>query len=212
VRRAFGLLLWMLSAAAAGAGVAPTIANGEVGVRIDAVAFPSTLSRELASGLTNRLYMRISVLDGQTVVQTRTAEITIRYDLWEEKFTVTRTMEQAPAETQQVANIAEVNSILASLRIPQLFVVRSLPGNRDLKIRCEMLLNPISREKMRMIRKWVAENSTPDIGADPGISSSNTIFNRIFEQYADGSEVVAEWHVDLVSPPFRPAALGNEAR
>jgi hypothetical protein len=202
----------MLSAVAAGASVAPTIANGEVGVRIDALPFPATLSRELASGLTNRLYVRVSVLDDQTVVQMRTVEITIRYDLWEETFTVTRTMEHAPPETQQVANIAEVNSILASLRMPRLFAVHSLPANRDLKLRCEMLLNPISREKMRMIRKWVAENSTPDIGADPGISSSNTIFNRIFEQYADGSDVAAEWRVDLMSPPFRPATLGHEAR
>jgi len=212
VRPAFGLLFWMLSAVAAGASVAPTIAGGEVGVRIDALAFPATLSRELASGLTNRLYVRVSVLDGQAVVQMRTVEITIRYDLWEEKFTVTRTMEHASSETQQVANITEVNSILASLRIPRLFSARSLPGNRDLKIRAELLLNPISREKMRMIRKWVAENSTPDIGADTGISSSNTIFNRIFEQYADGSDVAAEWRVDLMSPPFRPATLGHEAR
>ncbi len=212
MRPAFGLLLWMLSAVAAGASVAPTIASGEVGVRIDALAYPATLSRELASGLTNRLYVRVSVLDGQTVVQMRTVEITIRYDLWEEKFTVTRTMEHTSSETQQVANIAEVNSMLASLRIPRLFAARSLPGNRDLKIRAELLLNPISREKMRMIRKWVAENSTPDIGADTGISSSNTIFNRIFEQYADGSDVAAEWRVDLMSPPFRPATLAHEAR
>lgn len=212
MRPAVGLLFWMLSAAAAGATVAPTNTNGEIGVRIDALAFPATLSRELASGLTNRLYVRVSVLDGQTVVQMRTVEITIRYDLWEEKFTVTRTMEHSPSETQQVANIAEVNSMLASLRMPRLFAAHSLPGNRDLRIRSEMLLNPISREKMRMIRKWVAENSTPDIGADPGISSSNTIFNRIFEQYADGSDVAAEWRVDLMSPPFRPATLGNEAR
>ena len=82
-------------------------------MRIDALAFPATLPRELASGLTNRLYVRVSVLDGQAVVQMRTVEITIRYDLWEEKFTVTRTMEHASSETQQVANITEVNSFLA---------------------------------------------------------------------------------------------------
>src|SRR5688572_13301743 len=202
----------MLSAAAVGASVAPTISNGEIGVRIDALPFPATFSRELASGLTNRLYVRVSVLDGQAVVQLRTVEITIRYDLWEEKFTVTRTTEHALAETLQLATTAELNAFLASLRIPRLFVASSLPGNRELKIRSEFLLNPIGREKMRMIRKWVAENSTPDIGADQGISSSNTIFNRIFEQYADGSDVAAEWRVDLISPSFRPATLVNEAR
>jgi hypothetical protein len=63
-----------------------------------------------------------------------------------------------------------------------------------------------------MIRKWVAENSTPDVGADQGISTSNTIFNRIFEQYADGSDVAAEWRVDVTSPPFRPRSLTHEGR
>jgi hypothetical protein len=54
-----------------------------------------------------------------------------------------------------------------------------------------------------MIRKWVAENSTP-VNADQGIATSNTVFNRIFEQYADGSDLAAVWRVELKSPPFRP--------
>jgi hypothetical protein len=50
------------------------------------------------------------------------------------------------------------------------------------------------------------------MNADQGISTSNTVFNRIFEQYADGSELAAVWHVTLNSPPFRPAAPANERR
>jgi hypothetical protein len=55
----------------------------------------------------------------------------------------------------------------------------------------------------------VAENSTP-VNADQGISTSNTVFNRIFEQYADGSDLAAVWRVDLTSPPLRPAAPAHE--
>jgi hypothetical protein len=212
VKVALGLVLWLQSAVAFAATLAPTLTNGELGVRIDALPFPATLSRELESGLTNRLYVRVSLLDGQTLVQMRTVEIAIRYDLWEETFTVTRTMEGAPADVQQLASTTEVNASLASLRLPRLFAARTLPANRELLLRAELLLNPIGREKLRMIRKWVAENSTPDVGADQGISTSNTIFNRIFEQYADGSDVAAEWRVDVTSPPFRPRSLTHEGR
>lgn len=204
------LLLWTLSAVAAAATVSPTRTNGDLGVRIDALPFPQTFPRELESGLTNRLYLRVSLLDGQTVVQMRTVEIAIRYDLWEETFIVTRTVDRAPAESQKLASQAEVGAYLASLRLPRLFAAGSLPANHDLVIRAELLLNPIDREKLRMIRKWVAENSTPGIGTDQGISTSNTVFNRIFEQYADGSDVAAVWRVDLASAPFRTTALGEE--
>jgi len=210
VKYVVSLLLWTLSAVVGAATVSPTRTNGDLGVRIDALPFPQTFPRELESGLTNRLYLRVSLLDGETVVQMRTVEIAIRYDLWEQTFIVTRTVDRAPAESQKLASQAEVGAYLASLRLPRLFASGSLPADQDLVIRAELLLNPIDREKLRMIRKWVAENSTPGIGTDKGVSASNTVFNRIFEQYADGSDVAAEWRVDLASPPFRTATLSQD--
>jgi hypothetical protein len=103
-----------------------------------------------------------------------------------------------------------MNAFLQSLHVPRIFSARMLSPNRPLTLRAELLLNPIAREKLRMIRKWVAENSAPNV--DQGISTSNTVFNRIFEQYADGSDLAAVWRVDLVSPPFRPAQPANEGR
>jgi len=206
------LLIWLMSAVAAAATVSPTLTDGELGVRIDALQFPPTFARELESGLTNRLYLRVSLLDGQAVLQMHTVEITIRYDLWEQTFMLTRTVDRAPAESQKLASRAEVVRYLAPLRLPRLFAVGSLSSNRNLVVRTELLLNPIDREKLRMIRKWVAENSTPDIGADQGVSASNTIFNRIFEQYADGADVAAIWRADVVSSPFRLDVLQDEGR
>jgi hypothetical protein len=195
----------MLSGAAAAAGLAPVQTGGELGVRFDALPFPPTLPRELESGLTNRLYVRVRLLEAQAVLQERTIEIAIRYDLWEQNFTVTRTVDTAPAETQQLSG-AEMKNYLAALHIPRLFSARTLNANVELTLRAELLLNPIGREKLRMIRKWVAENSTP-VNADQGIATSNTVFNRIFEQYADGSDLAAVWRVELTSRPFLPARV-----
>lgn len=196
---------------AAAATLTATQSAGEIGMRIDALVYPQSLPRELQSGLTNRLYMRLTLLDGQTRLQVSTVELAIRYDLWDQAFTVTRTVDTAPAETLRLASTQEMNAFLQSLQVPRIFVARLLPPNRPLTLRAELLLNPIGREKLRMIRKWVAENSTP-VNADQGISTSNTVFNRIFEQYADGSDLAAVWRVELNSLPFRIAPSANEGR
>ncbi len=199
------LLLLVVAANAHAARVLPILTGDSWGVELDALDFPATLPRELQSGLTNRLFLRATLLDGKTEVQQHTAEIAIRYDLWEQTFTVTTAVDSAAPEYRKLVTLEEVTTYLAKLRIPKLFVAHSLP-RRDLVLRAELLLNPIGREKLRMIRKWVADNSTPDVGTDRGSSSGNMLFNRIFEQYADGSDQAAVWRVDLRSLPFQPGA------
>ena len=210
MKRAFALFICLWSAASVAATLSVTQSDGDVGVRIDALAYPESLPRELQSGLTNRLYLRVTALDGATSLQVSTVEIAIRYDLWEQTFIVNRTVNTAPAETLRLAGTTEMSAFLQSLHVPGIFANRTLPPNSQLTLRAELLLNPIGKEKLRMIRKWVAENSAPNV--DQGISTSNTVFNRIFEQYADGSDLAAVWRVDLVSPPFRLAPRANERR
>jgi hypothetical protein len=210
VRRVLVLLGLALSAAATAADLTPVQSNGELGIRLDGLAYPSTLPRELESGLTNRFFVRVRLLDAQTVLQERTVEIAIRYDLWDQNYLVVHTVDGVSGEARRLVS-AEMKAWLSSLPMTGLFTTRGLSANRDLTLSAEVLLNPIDREKLSMIRKWVAENSTP-INADQGISTSNTVFNRIFEQYASGSDLAAVWHVVLTSPPFRPAAPANERR
>ena len=114
-------------------------------------------------------------------------------------------------ESRSVATSAEMNQLLGALPLPGLFDVSTLPGH-SLVLRVDVLLNPIDREKMRMIRKWVAQNSAPEGNGDLGISMSNAIFNRIFEQYADGSNVAAAWRVAVASHPFSVDSLKHEGR
>jgi hypothetical protein len=81
-----------------------------------------------------------------------------------------------------------------------------------------VLVNPVEQERLEMIRKWVAENSTPR-GADSGAHAgqapvgaavSGDLFNRIFDSYASGAAGVAALHESMQSRPFRPESLPNE--
>jgi hypothetical protein len=212
VTRGIALLFLLASAGTPAAEVAAVLTDGKLGARLDAISYPATLPKELTSGLTNRLYARVSLLDARAIVGQRAVEIAIRYDLWDQTFSVVSTLEGAVSESRRLRNPAEVNTLLGSLPLPKLFDAATLPGARDLVLRVELLLNPIDREKMRMIRKWVAQNSTPEVGGDQGTSMSNSIFNRIFEQYADGSAVAAVWRVAVESKPFRLDSLPHERR
>lgn len=210
--RAIALLLLLANTGVHATEVFATVAEGKLGARIDAIAFPETLPKELTSGLTNRLYARVTLLDAQQTLDQRAVEIAIRYDLWDQVFTVVSTMNAATVESRSVTSLAEITALLGALPLPKLFDAAALPAARDLTLRVEVLLNPIDREKMSMIRKWVAQNTTPELGADRSFSTSNAIFNRIFEQYSQGSDIAAMWRVDVTSKPFRLDSLMHERR
>jgi hypothetical protein len=207
VRRVFLFVLLAAATNARAAEVIATIANDMLSARIVALDYPQPLQKQLTSGLTNRLYVRASLMDAQSVLARKSIEVSIRYDLWDEKFSVVTTLEGAPVETRVLSSLADVNAALSELALPRLFSTRGLPASKDLLLRVEVLLNPIDRERMRMVQKWVAQNSTPQIGGDVGTDVSSAVFNRIFEQYADGADIAAAWRTEVSSPPFRIDAL-----
>lgn len=207
MRRALTLLLLVCTLGANAADVVVTRRDGKLGVKVIAVAYPANLSKDLVSGLTNRLYARISLLDSGRVLEQRALEIALRYDLWDEKFSLVSTMNETVVESRTLANIAEAESMLAALSLPGLFDISRLTDRRDYLLRVELLLNPIDREKMRAIRKWVSQNTSPTVAGDQ-MSASNAVFNRIFEQYAD-SDLAAAWRVAL-EEAFRVESVTHE--
>jgi len=212
MRRAAILLYLLASVAAPAAEVAVTIVDGKLGARVESLAFPPTLQKDLTSGLTNRFYAQVSLADARVVIGQKFVEVTVRYDLWEEHFTLTTSLEGAPPAQRTLADSAAVNTWLSSLPLPALFDAATLPPTRELVLQVEVLLNPIDREKIRMIRKWVSQNSTPPQGSEQGVSVSNAIFNRLFEQYATGSDVAAAWRATVASEPFRVDRLRDAQR
>jgi hypothetical protein len=108
--------------------------------------------------------------------------------------------------------------LLTEYRLPGLFARADVPGADPVVMRAEILLNPIERERLAAIRRWVAQNSTytpSDIngfGSAKGLGSSrsNAIFNRIFEQYSQGMDLVAAWKETVTSEPFKIGDIGSE--
>lgn len=203
------LLALVFCAPAFAAELGAKIEPSGLGIRITGLTYPADLPKDLTSGLTNRLYARVSLMaGGGALLQRRTVEIAIRYELWDETWLVTTLVDGRVTGTQVLRDLVQAQAFLAAPEIPRLFA--DVPPNRELVLRAELLLNPIGREKLRMLRKWVADNSTPEAGGEAASSTSNALFNRIFEQYADGEQLAAKWHLSLDSRPFRVNGRADE--
>jgi hypothetical protein len=193
------------------AEVVPIFENQRTGVVIRQLPLPDTLGRDLKSGLTSRLLVRVILMGESRPLIQQTVEMAVKYDLWDETFAVTVKVGGTSATTQSLRSLSEVMLRLEELRLPNLFATGSLDAGRPLTIKVDLLLNPIERERMEQIRKWIAENTTHTAPVDPdrpastaplGNSAGDPIFNRIFEQYAAGATEASVWHLSLESTPF----------
>jgi hypothetical protein len=222
VRRvaAFALLAIIAVSDALSAELTPFLQARRLGIALSALPLPEKLPRELTSGLTNRLLVRVTLLSESRTVAQRAVEVAVKYDLWDENFAVTTRVDGAVVQERTYRTVAEVLALLGNLRLEGLFGTTELAAQPPLAVRADALLNPIDRERLDQIRKWVAENTAPTpptrgasgASAPSANAASNAIFNRIFEQYAGGAGLAAAWNQSLSSRPFRPEDLARDGQ
>jgi hypothetical protein len=211
LRRAVSLvLLCLLTTISRAAELRPYLESAQLGVTVRGLMFPETLPRDLKSGLTTHFLVRVSLSAKAQPVGTRVVELAIRYDLWDETFRLTVTADDK-ATSQKFSSLEQVTAFLAAMNLPNLFTAAQVPPQTPLIARAEVLLNPIERERMERLRKWVAENSAPaspavprgpDSAVRPSNFTSNTFFNRIFEEYSSGNATAAAWRAEVSSKAF----------
>jgi hypothetical protein len=212
------ILLALATASAVAAELAPVRQDGHLGARIQGTSLPDSFSRDLTSGLTNRLMIRFTLHQAARELHGRSVEIAIRYDLWDQTFTMTTMMDGVGVDTATYQETRQVIHRLREINLPELFPTSSVPADTELVMRAIVLLNPIDRERMDAIRKWVARNNKRS-SLDPAgalaagdASVSNAILERIFEQYASGADVASAWQQTLTTPPFHRDDLPHESR
>jgi len=208
-------LLLLLPPATFAAELTPFAFEDHLCARILDAAFPEKLSKELTSGLTNRILVRVVLSADDETMGQKSVELAIRYDLWDENFPLVMTVDGTVVDSRTYASLAELRAYLANLTVRGLFRRAEVPAARPLTLRADLLLNPIDRERLEKIRKWVAENSTYTPSGSGGFggagaSTSSIIFNKIFEQYAAGSDLATTWQATVTSRPFTVESVSNE--
>jgi hypothetical protein len=208
LRIAILLLACTLSAAAA--ELVPFVEDSFVGAQLRGLQLPDTLRRDLTSGLTNRLLIRMTLTgEGRTMSQSVVA-IGIKYDLWEETFRMTVSVDDRELPARTLPNIDAVLAVLADLPLNAVLRSSALQAGVAHTLQAEVLFDPIDRERMENIRRWVAQTSTLPTAngrSTGGPSPSAALFNAIFEQYAAGASLAATARDTASSAPFKPEQL-----
>jgi hypothetical protein len=199
------------------AQLTPLLQRGELGVDLKGASLPPTLRKDLVSGLTNRSVIRVTLLSSGQPVAQKLVGFAIKYDLWEESFGVKVDVDAIPVSASTGQKLDEVIAMLIDLNLPRLFAVDASTSHQSIALTAEILFDPIEKERMEEIRKWVAENnrsgppeaSSLSAGLPAPRSTSARLFNRIFEQYAAGASVAASWKQTVTSKPFSLEELQN---
>jgi hypothetical protein len=203
------MLAWSLRAGAA--ELVPYAEGNFVGAQLRGLQLPDTLRKDLVSGLTNRMLIRMTLtVAGQTMSQS-VISIGIKYDLWEETFRMTLAVDDRELPARTFMRIEDVLNVLADLPLNAVLRSSDLQPSRTHTLLAEVLFDPIDRERMENIRRWVARNSalppSTGRGASGGSSPSSALFNAIFEQYAAGADVASTARDTASSAPFKPEQL-----
>lgn len=223
-RMALVLLLVFRPPHAIAARLTPWIASTGLGVAITQTALPRTLRSDLSSGLTNRIVLQIVLLRDRARVRQRTAEITVKYDLWDETYRMTVTLEGTVVMSQTYTRVDEVMGALSNLRLPGLFAAGDLPDSAHLQLAVTIVFDPIEKARLEEQRQWVQENTSPaplpaapnvlEIGpgaqASAPVPQQHSLFDRIFEQYAAGATVAGTWQDSGSSLEFELKSLRRE--
>jgi hypothetical protein len=191
MRRAGALLVLLALSAkpAVPAELTPVVREHRIGMHIRGIAWPATFTKDLVSGLTNTLLIHVALFSDSRQLGQQTAVIAIKYDLWEETFALTVSVNETVILARTDQRQPQIEAFLTDLELPELFSASDVPSEGTATLRVAMLLNPIERERLEEIKKWVIENSTAIPTDTSGFSDkrvstsrSNEVFNKIFEQ------------------------------
>lgn len=206
----FVAILMAYSTLAAAPEITPFFEKSQLGVTIKNLSYPDTFSKDLVSGLTNKILIRVELTTRGREPSRKILEVAVKYELWDEKFKVTNS-DGDSATSRMLPNLEAVLRELRSIRIPNFMKSDGITRDQELRFTYAALLNPIDREKMEKIKDWVVQNSTATPADPTGFGSSrnvvqarkNTLFNQIFEQFTSGDRVAAAWRETGESKPFR---------
>ena len=189
--------------------------SGKIGIVVDKLSFPESFSKDMASGLTNKILIGVeAIVEDKAAVQTA-AVVLIKYDLWNENYKLTFIVGESTTKKTFKA-VKEVSAFLSHLRVPDLIMIKDLPKEKGFILKISVFLNPIEKERMDKIRSWVAQNSAsiPDpsgLGSvKPIAHRSSSLFNKIFDQYAADSDLASAWREVAISKPLRLADVVHE--
>ncbi len=198
----------------------PFLRGGSVGLKISDLALPEDLlKKSLKSGLSTSFLVQAAFVDTHGANFQKSWFIKFRYDLWDEHFIV----EQQEKDDVIAKTEKELFEKLSNFILHPIVARSEWPLKGVTQARVRFWLNPIEKEKMKQIRKWISQNAVASAGEGksglpdgapgpmPATSGHGIRFPGLFDRLLDKQAMPsATWTSMLESKPFQLKDLANE--
>lgn len=176
------------------------LSDNRIQVSLTEINYPESLAQELKSGLSTNILIQIELRDNNIVFQKQDIHLSAKYDLWDENFVVQVTSANANVDSFVLPTLGLVLEQLYTITLPTIILPADL-ARESLSISVKLLLNPIDRERIKLLRKFVADNSVPGAveSAADNSEENQSLFRLIFEQYTNGIDVGAIWQTSATA-------------
>jgi len=199
--------------------------NGpDVDVQIFDVPLPmNELRRDLSSGLSTILVGTLTTWRGEDVHSRTSFTLKVHYDLWDEVFHLQRSVgeKKSPPSTFKKSEIA---SHLSRYTFPSALSLDDIKRNPGLSVTFSLVVDPISKDKRKKIRKWLAQNQVSVPSSQPTALSSKTpsteattrgsvhrgLFGQMLDSELDDSMDSGKWNYLSPKLGLPVKDLGNE--
>jgi hypothetical protein len=189
-------------------------------VEVKGLQLPSsTMVKAITSGLPNHLSLQFALHADDTVVQRRSIDYQVTFDLWDEVFRV----KISNGTNQRLVVFEEIKLLFKELSSARLTM--DIPGNVQ-AISAQMVVNPIEVARIKRIHRWIAQSKGHEVDEDEPLQvrdnanlqrlappssvtrASNTdglklhtvvtprfekLFDRLLKEYADPNDIPALW-------------------
>lgn len=194
-----------ISLPSTGAVIHPFKKDKMVHVKYSDIEFPENFEKSLKSGFSNVILVQLYIWKNGKLFQNKNVSNRVVFDLWDEVYFLTRV---GDSNVEEKLNIK--TGILEKLRsytLTNIFSINDIGSEDTLEMNLRIVTDPISKEKRKKIRSWLAENQVnlPSAGGASAIkthenkpsraqaSAFETIKTSVFTQVLD-----AELNADIV--------------
>lgn len=161
--------------------------------------FSSQFIKEIKSGLSVKIIQILRFNDKKRKITLYQNAFTIRYDLWDEVFL----FKEASSPILKIKDMAQLFAILKSKSNNKIsYDTKKLNVDRDFFFETLYVINPISKEKSGIIKKWMAEKfvgpSSQEVGSETN-SFIAGIVNTVVQTELDKNIYGADKHIIIKS-------------
>lgn len=114
-----------------------------------------SFDKNLKSGISNQFLMTLTLFSKQKEVMSEQFIIKVVYDLWDEVFNIRITSNESSEEIK-IKSLNAVKEFLSAHTFH--FKSEKVNGLSSLSARYELVLDPLTKEKQKKIKTWIAEN------------------------------------------------------